>query len=127
MALSASPPTVATLVKDEQPSVDTSISWNDSPVEPSVHVRSIEEVLTVVAASPDGEPSTGAPTQAPTIAERSRRPPVTVLPTIDDVGATFASVASRRSWAVCPWLIEAQSAIAPDTWGVAIEVPLYEP
>ena len=65
--------------------------------------------------------------QVVSIEDTSSRPLVVVSPFIDVVGATLVNKAERSSAAVCAWLIDAHSAIAPDTWGVAIEVPLYEP
>ena len=56
-----------------------------------------------------------------------RRPPVTVMPLSDAVGTALLRMALRICAAVAPLCVDAYSAAAPLTCGVAIEVPLYEP
>jgi len=65
----------------------------------------------------------GVPEITPKRPERFKRPPVTVRPTIEEVALAFESIAERISAAVANGNAEAYSAIAPDTCGVAIEVP----
>ncbi len=54
----------------------------------------------------------------------SSRPPVAVLPARDDVGTALLRIALLICAAVAPLCVEAYSATAPVTCGVAIEVPL---
>ena len=103
-------------------------SWYDSPVVPSVQSRRIRESDSAVAPSPLGAPATGAVAgrHAPTRAPTSRRPPVAVMPSSDAVGAAVERMAARIWGAVMAGFIDAQRAAAPETCGVAIDVPLYE-
>ena len=129
MALVASGPMVATVVNAPQlPLVtpDRWTSWYDSPVVPSVQSRRTRDSARAVAVSPLGAPVTGvvagwhASMRAPT----SRRPPVAVMPAMDAVGAVVERIAARIWAAVMVGLRAAHRAAAPDTCGVAIDVPL---
>ena len=59
-------------------------------------------------------------------APASRRPPVTVAPATDAVAAAVDMTADRTADGVTEGLDAAQSAMAPVTCGVAMEVPLYD-
>ena len=76
----------------------------------------LTETLTLCGAS---EPPAHGVTMSPTF----RRPPVTEMPESEAVAVVVARMSSRIAEAeVVP--SDAQSATAPVTWGVAIEVPL---
>ena len=93
---------------------------------PSVHESATVVVPVGVAVSPLGAPVTGADAgrQYCIIAPMSRRPPLTVRPLRDAVGAAEATSALRMAAPVLVGSIEAHKAAAPVTCGVAMEVPL---
>ena len=81
-----------------------------------------------VAVSDVGEPVTAAvgAVQAVTIAPTSSRPLLATLPASEGVGRALLTTARLSCRALSAGLIDAQRAIAPDTWGVAIDVPLSD-
>ena len=76
------------------------MSYRFSPAAPSVQVSDTLDASLVVADSAVGAPVTGplaAGTHACVIAPMSRRPPVTVLPANEAVGATLEMMALRMA------------------------------
>ncbi|CAB4886224.1 unannotated protein [freshwater metagenome] len=80
------------------------------------------------AVSDVGNPETAAvgAVQAVTMAPTSSRPLFATLPVSESVGLALSTTARLSCLALSAGLIEAQSAMAPETWGVAIDVPLSE-
>ena len=81
-----------------------------------------------VAASDVGLPTTGsvAGRHASTIAPMSSLPEPATRPAREAVGRALPTTAARSSAGVSDGLMEAHRAMAPETWGVAIEVPLSD-
>lgn len=111
------------------PIAGAAVSVTDEPVRKRAeHVAPHETPagldVTVPAPFPDLDTVTGWVTHRDASVAVSRRPPVTVLPDSEAVAATEPKRSVRICSAVSDGEIDAQSATAPEMWGVAIEVPL---
>ena len=64
--------------------------------------------------------------QAPSACLTFSRPPVAVMPAIDEIKSTFDKILSRRLAVLSALSAHSDStrAAAPETWGVAMDVPL---